>query len=238
MHAKRIEEFTLPERLLAFILRAFYRMRHPRDEQAPKVSLLEAVESFGAPVYGLVESFMELLPDGRSYSSDEIGLSYQRNWLEDEEAKPGVQIETRNVNEVETPWEWTAFQVRMAAQGAAFEFGSRSFRERQMAKEQGLTQIFGDFPMEAIHDVAVGVPGFPRATTVWRWSVPEPVHAMLLQNDATRLIVSAFALTTEEFRSLTCHLGPLSHAQMTQYEAKAEACWRGYERRLLKEFHE
>jgi len=84
--------------LIGSVARFLYRLRHwnwSDHTPPPEPPLSEIVAAFDGPVYGRVDDFLGLIPDGRSYGGNEVGLEYQTGWLGDEEAKPGVCIETR-----------------------------------------------------------------------------------------------------------------------------------------------
>ncbi|TMB64711.1 MAG: hypothetical protein E6J43_13120 [Chloroflexi bacterium] len=219
------------------IARFFYRLIHWdwRDyTPRPEPPLSELVEQFNGPVYGLVDEFLELVPDGRSYGSGEIGLNYQKDWLKDEDAKPGVSIESRKRSKTEEAWPWLALRIRMAARSAAFEFSSRGYRESEMAQDDGLTDLFGDFRLEAQPNLKVVVAGFSRPTTVWSWSVPEPVFVALLASNETELMISSFGLTLPQFQELPAHIGVINDRPdvMLRYREQADARVKAYERRL------
>jgi hypothetical protein len=225
--------------VIGTVVRFLYRLRHwdwKDHTPPPEPPLAEIVAKFDGPVYGLVDAFLDLIPDGRSYGGNEIGLNYQRSWLLDDEGKPGVRIETRKRDERDEPWLCSALQVRMAAFGAAWEFSSLAFRQKGMETDQEPTELIDQFPSEALSRVASHTTGFPSDTTVWRWNLPEPVQVAILRNDVTQLTLSTFGLTIEQFQDLTSHIGTLNDRPelMLKYREQADARVEEYERRLLE----
>jgi hypothetical protein len=223
--------------LVGSVARFFYRLSHwdwKDHTPPPEPPLAEIVAKFDGPVYGLLDDFLELTPDGRSYGSNEIGLNYQVGWLRDEEAKPGVCIETAKTTELDGPWPWLGLQVRMAAFGAAWSFNSQSFRERGMDTGSDPYELMDRFPWEAIPNVPLHIPGFRSDTIVWRWSVPEPVHVAVLRNDSVKLTLSTFGLTIEQLQELTTHIGPLNERPelLVKYREQADARVNEYVARL------
>src|SRR6266542_4319061 len=92
---------------VGLMVRFLYRLIHwdwSDHAPPPEPPLAESVAQFDGPVYGLLDDFLELAPDGRSHGADEIGLNYQRSWLQNEDAKPGVRIESRKRSTEEERW--------------------------------------------------------------------------------------------------------------------------------------
>ena len=149
--------------LIGTVVRFLHRLRHwdwKDHTPPPEPPLAEIVAKFDGPVFGLVDDFLDLTPDGRSYGGNEVGLNYQISWLLDEEAKPGICIESRKGSDSNAPWPWLGFEVRMAAFGAAWSFGSQTFRERRIDHDPD--ELIDSFPCEAFPHVPSHIPGFPR----------------------------------------------------------------------------
>jgi hypothetical protein len=225
--------------VIGTIARFLYRVRHwdwSDHVRQPEPPLGDIVAGFGAPVYGLVDDFMALIPDGRSYGGDSIGLNYQVDWLESEEARPGVCIESRKGSNMRGPWPWVGLQVKSAAFGALWSFNSQSFRNREMSTFGDPSGLIDRFHMEAVSDVPLEVTGFPSRASLWRWNVPEPVFVAVFNSERISLTLSTFGLTIEQLAELCGHIGPLNEQPdlMIMYREQADARWKAHERRLIE----
>ncbi|HEV8574942.1 MAG TPA: hypothetical protein VGR43_09575, partial [Dehalococcoidia bacterium] len=62
--------------IVGTLARFSYRLRHwdwSDHTPPPEPPLAEIIVAFDGPVYGLLDDFLDLIPDGRSYGGNEVG---------------------------------------------------------------------------------------------------------------------------------------------------------------------
>jgi hypothetical protein len=153
---------------------------------------------------------------GYSYGSDEsVGVNFRAGPIL--EPTLGLRIESKAHKSIEeTPPEAAAhfrdITLKMAAHGAAFEFGSQWFREAQVRSGKSL-DIRNPLPESAwgtLDDPGLHLSELKLTSQVLRYQAPTLVHAFRMENDDLEVLISTSGFQTSELAELLSHIGPIN----------------------------
>jgi hypothetical protein len=119
----------------------------------------------------------------------------------------------------------------MAGYQAAYEFGSQEFRLSQMQKQrQGgfdFTNPLGDFPFVCLPGSHLAIENLPEPNDVYRWLIPRPVHALLIEDGTLEVLIGTFGLETSELPELFSHIRRIDNRPdvLTRYESESKSRW-------------